>query len=97
MQRGSGLHSPAAPTAQSSSVVHGTLVRVQLLLGCGPREQSVPIRCPPQPLLLPPVAPVPECAARLRALPGQELMPKMVSGPSGLALGAEAVLPPPPT
>ena len=36
-------------------------------------------------------------AWRFSVVPGQLAMPKIVSGPSGFAFGAEARLPPPPT
>ena len=47
------MQSPVPP--QSASSVQATLVRVQLLLARGPKEQFVPMRCPPHPLPLPPV------------------------------------------
>ena len=39
MQRGSGLQRPTEPAAQSSSIVHAALVRVQCLVAYGPSEQ----------------------------------------------------------
>ena len=98
MQRGSGLHSPVPP--QSSSVVHAVSSRVQLLLAYGPKEQSTPMRCPPQPLPLPPFTPLPSWPTRLSVLPPapeQLPTPNTVSGPSGLALGGVEVLLAPPT
>jgi hypothetical protein len=95
--RGSGLQRPDEPAEQSLDVTQAAFVRVQCVVAYGPSEQSVMIGLPPQPLLLPAAVFDPMLPARFSVLPGQVAKPNTVAGPSGLAFGADAVLPPPPT